>query len=133
MLTFDKIDHLHLHVSKREVAEQWYLEYLGFSRIVELEHWADEGPLTLSNNGIHLALFENRKPQKATIAFSVSSNNFIAWKNHLKSKGILIKLMDHQLSWSMYFSDPDGNPFEITSYQYQELTKELNQSTLLKT
>ena len=25
---------------------------------------------------------------------------------------------DHGLSWSLYFADPDGNPWEITSYQH---------------
>ena len=25
---------------------------------------------------------------------------------------------DHQVSWSLYFADPDGNPWEITTYQH---------------
>ena len=28
---------------------------------------------------------------------------------------------DHQVSWSLYFADPHGNPFEITSYDYATL------------
>jgi catechol-2,3-dioxygenase len=28
-------------------------------------------------------------------------------------------LEDHDLSVSLYFHDPDGNPFEITTYEYQ--------------
>jgi catechol-2,3-dioxygenase len=26
---------------------------------------------------------------------------------------------DHALALSMYFSDPDGNPFEITTYEHE--------------
>ena len=25
------------------------------------------------------------------------------------------------VSWSLYFSDPDGNPYEITSYEYPDI------------
>jgi sugar lactone lactonase YvrE len=35
------------------------------------------------------------------------------------------RLEDHQVSWSLYFSDPDGNPYEITSYEYGELPAQL--------
>ena len=32
---------------------------------------------------------------------------------------------DHEVSWSLYFSDPDGNPYEITCYEYAELASAL--------
>jgi catechol-2,3-dioxygenase len=36
------------------------------------------------------------------------------------------EVKDHQVSWSLYFSDPDGNPYEITSYTYDQLGAQLH-------
>ena len=119
----DRIDHIHVYVADREVSEPWYGEVLGLSRVPELEPWAaDGGPLTIANEAgtIHLALFE-RKPQatRSTVAFGVTAPAFIAWRQHLVAAlDEPPKVEDHQLAWSLYFSDPDGNPFEITTFEY---------------
>lgn len=118
MLSFDRIDHFHLYVSDREKAEHWYRENLGFTRVEALEQWVADGPLTIANGDIHLALFTNKPPQKAAIAFGVGAR-----QQHLAEKNIKTLVMDHQLSRSMYFSDPDGNPFEITCFEYQSLSE----------
>ena len=121
--SLDRVDHVHVYVTDREVSEQWYAEVLGLSRMPELESWAaDGGPLTVANESgtVHLALFE-RKPQacRSTIAFGVTALEFIAWRKHLcATLEIPPTTEDHQLSWSLYFSDPDGNPYEITTYEY---------------
>ena len=31
---------------------------------------------------------------------------------------IHVYAQDHELYMSLYFSDPDGNPYEITTYEY---------------
>jgi catechol-2,3-dioxygenase len=124
------IDHIHVYVVDRARAEVWYREVLGLSRVKALEFWApDAGPLTLGNAGgtIHLALFE-RPAQvcRSTIAFAASAVEFLAWKTHLSEiLGKPISVSDHSLSWSLYFSDPDGNPYEITSYDYATLAAQL--------
>lgn len=118
-------DHIHVMVSDRPAAEAWYARVLGLKRVPELAVWAaDGGPLTLgdASNQIHLALFE-RPPQacRSTIALRVSAQAFVAWQAHLEAElGMPPELEDHDLSWSLYFSDPDGNPFEITTYEYKE-------------
>ena len=33
----------------------------------------------------------------------------------------LSEIADHELSWSFYFLDPDGNRFELTCYDYAEV------------
>ena len=33
-----------------------------------------------------------------------------------------IELVDHSSQFSIYFDDPDGNPYEITSYDYEMLS-----------
>ena len=118
------IDHVHVSVKNRYQAEQWYKDVLGFSRVAEFETWATEtGPLTIGNvqGNIHLALFESENVQNTVIAFSVTAENFFAWIEHLKDNGITTNIIDHDLSWSIYFRDPDGNPFEITTYEYAEV------------
>jgi len=115
------IDHVHVSVKNRNLAEQWYKDILGFERVAEFEEWASaKGPLTIGNaqGNIHLALFESEAIQNTVIAFSVTAENFFAWIEHLKDKDMQVKIIDHNLSWSIYFRDPDGNPFEITTYEY---------------
>lgn len=120
------IDHIHVYVQDRAAAEVWYSQVLGFARVVQFESWAaNGGPLTICNSSgsIHLALFEQvRKECRSTIAFLANASEFLVWQSHLASAlGHQVTAVDHSMSWSLYFSDPDGNPYEITSYDYAEL------------
>ena len=126
---FQRVDHIHVYVADRAAAEAWYASVLGFARIPELELWAADGPLTLTDASgtVHLALFE-RGPAKShsTIALAASAREFLAWRSHLSAVlGRPIEAEDHQVSWSLYFTDPDGNPYEITSYEYADLASAL--------
>ena len=131
MPELDTIDHVHVYATHRSNAEVWYRRVFGFSRVPELEHWASsDGPLFLSNlsRTVSIALFE-AAPQasRATIGFRVDGENFLKWRGHLKA--LLespIQVVDHGLSWSMYFTDLDANPFEITSYDYNCLKSKLH-------
>jgi catechol-2,3-dioxygenase len=128
----ERIDHIHIHVSNRVIAEAWYARVLGLRRLPEFEFWAvDGGPLTLSNasGSIHLALFERpRQACHSTIALAVTANEFVAWQDHLaKVLQQPVELADHDASWSLYFADPDGNPFEITCYDHAILASRLAQ------
>ena len=118
-------------MSDRFAAENWYGETLGFKRVLHLESWAaGGGPLTLADESgnTHLALFEKlRKECRSTIALGCSGAEFLAWQVHLQSElGREIEAVDHELSWSLYFEDPDANPFEITSYEYRQLSASLH-------
>jgi catechol-2,3-dioxygenase len=123
---FQRIDHIHVYVADRDAAEAWYASVLGFARIPELAFWAsDGGPLTLTDPSgtVHLALFE-REPQKcrSVIALAASAEELVAWQTHLTGAlGRPVDAVDHEVSWSLYFADPDGNPYEITSYEYADL------------
>ncbi len=125
----DRVDHIHVYVTDRAAAEKWYAEVLDFKRAPELEFWApDGGPLTIGNPSgtVHLALFERPSaPCRSVIAFGVTATEFLAWRAHLA--GVLqetIKVFDHEMTWSLYFTDPDGNPYEITTDQYAALAGE---------
>ena len=130
--TLERVDHVHVFVSDRAASEQWYAKVMGLRRVKELEFWAaDGGPLTIANPSgtIHLALFERPADRcRSTIALVADAAQCAEWRAHLsESLARPIDPVDHQLSWSLYFSDPDGNPFEITSYDYAALASKLTE------
>ena len=130
MPTLKSIDHIHVFVANLNAAMTWYKETLGLIPMAELEFWAkDGGPLMISDRGkrVHIALFESAPVKcRSTIALGVGAAEFMAWKHHLGEKfGRKLRHENHAISWSLYFNDPDENPYEITSYEYEELSKML--------
>jgi catechol 2,3-dioxygenase-like lactoylglutathione lyase family enzyme len=124
------IDHVHVTVADRTSAERWYEKALGLTRVKALEFWAPGGgPLTIQNREgtVHLALFEGIPAKHPnTVAFGVDAKAFIRWRRHLSDVlGKQLQPEDHTVSWSLYFTDPDGNRFEITSYGYEAIESEL--------
>ena len=66
---------------------------------------------------------------RSTIAFAAGAAEFLAWRTHLAAVlGWPVAAVDHQVSWSMYFADPDANPFEITSDAYAALASLLGKA-----
>lgn len=122
------IDHVHIYVSDRSAAHHWYQQVLGFRVMEQYLLWAaDGGPLMLEDPAgrVHLALFESDKGPASTIAFGASGVEFLRWKTHLEECGEGLTVSDHDLSWSLYFSDPDGNRHEITTYDYDAVKEQL--------
>ena len=52
------------------------------------------------------------------MAWLTDKAGFEAAKKHLESRRIQFGEQGHGTSRSIYFSDPDGNPLEITFYTY---------------
>jgi catechol 2,3-dioxygenase-like lactoylglutathione lyase family enzyme len=116
------VDHVHVLVRNRAAAVDWYRDVMGLTPVPELAVWqADGGPLTLADAGghVHIALFE-RPPtadNKAVVALGTDAAGFVQWRDHLtRLLGKAPAFVDHDLSLSLYFRDPDGNPYEITTY-----------------
>ena len=122
------VDHVHVYVADRPAAEAWYKNVLGLERVQKFEFWAEGGgPLMVENRSgtIRLALFERpAQPCRSVIAFRVGASQYMAWKSRLEAelKGQVTE-QDHVASRSLYFADPDGNPYEITTYQIAEMTR----------
>ena len=117
------IDHIHIFVTDRQEALKWYENVLGLKPKRNLLFWAKTGPLTIGNEegSVHIALFEGETNEnRSVIAFNTDGEEFINW--HKKINDLVegnIELEDHSVSFSIYFQDPYGNPYEITSYDYE--------------
>ena len=126
---FTGIDHVHVYVTDHKASEKWYRDVLGFTRVEALAFWAvDGGPLTLENpeHNVHLALFERPdNTGSSTAAFGTSGDQFLNWKSYLESKGLELRINDHTAAFSMYFSDPDNNKYEITTYEHEQVRAKL--------
>jgi catechol-2,3-dioxygenase len=120
------VDHIHVYVTNRSAVEAWYKRVLGLTRVQKFDLWASDGPQMLAapSAKFKIALFERPAENcRSTIAFDVSAKDFVAWRAHLAAElDHTPQLDDHELSWSIYFHDPEGNPYEITTYEYDEAT-----------
>lgn len=130
------IDHVETIVSSHEAAAAWYERVLGLEIQSEYEQWAtDGGPLILSGDGggTKLALFEGTPARDRAdeptgfqrVAFGVDGNAFERFLERLPELELTdgngepvraADVVDHDLSHSIYFTDLDGNPLEVTTY-----------------
>lgn len=131
----ERIDHVHVEVSDRDVAAQWYANVLGLVRCNKLAVWAEhpQGPLILETpDGLPvLSLFaREKKPalRDATIAFRVSAKDFLEFMDRIEHMELIridgadltrADVVDHGMAWSLYFVDPWDNRFEITTYEHR--------------
>jgi catechol 2,3-dioxygenase-like lactoylglutathione lyase family enzyme len=130
------IDHVELFVPDLYEAAAWYRSTLGLEIVQEFEFWAEDsdGPLMISPagdpQGTKLALFRG-KPQGTgapigfrRVAFSVDGPGFVRLVDRL---GVAHSgPIDHGLSFSIYFADPWGNRFEVTTYEHEFVRAKLN-------
>jgi len=137
-----RIDHVHLEVSDRQEAADWYEDVLGLKRFQTLKSWADDpmGPLILAcGDGFPaLSLFAREfkdTSRDTTIAFRVSGDDFVKFcgrletlklKNEAQKTVTNIDVVDHDFSWSLYFLDPYENRIEVTTYDYDLVAGKLD-------
>ena len=132
----NQIDHVEVEVPDRRAAAQWYHAVLGFEICPEYESWAEHkrGPLMISSDGgnTSLALFEGQPQGTARpigirrIAFRIGGDDFLKLVEQLDalegSDAVQrSEIIDHGKSFSVYFSDPYGNPLEVTTYDYEKV------------
>lgn len=134
-----RIDHVELFVPDRYEAADWYREALGLEIVRDFEHWAVEGgPLMISGDGGNtmLALFEGEpRGSRETaghhrVAFRVDGQDFLRFVEGLGRTPVFDeqgretssgRLVDHDRAYSLYFCDPYGNRYEVTTYDHDEI------------
>ena len=130
----EDIDHIEMFVSDREKAAKWYEEIFGLKPIKELEMWSKIGPLFIGNKdrSVTLAIMNGKKDFDGSInrmAFRTTGEKFIDFLNRVDEMGLFFlkekvtkeQVVDHDLSYSIYFDDPDGNKLELTCYDHEYL------------
>jgi catechol 2,3-dioxygenase-like lactoylglutathione lyase family enzyme len=133
------IDHVELFVPDRYEAAAWYQRVFGLEIIKQFEYWAHAdgtGPLMISSDdgATKLALFEGDPIGKADpagflrVAFRVTGPGFLDFLSRVESLDLMdhrgervtvAHAVDHDGSYSIYFDDPYGNRFEITTYEVE--------------
>jgi catechol 2,3-dioxygenase-like lactoylglutathione lyase family enzyme len=137
-----QIDHVELFVPDRYEAAQWYEQVLGLEVCREYQQWADEGgPLHISSDGgkTKLALFEGQlsgsreTADYRRVGFRVGGTEFIEFITRIEDLPVTDvgreedrdDIVDHDLAFSIYFQDPYGNCFEVTTYDYETVATAL--------
>ena len=136
-----QIDHVHVYVADRRAAAEWYRSVLGLEVCHDIESDDDGGPLVVSSDGGNtgLALFKQRPGEAAvrtptTVAFRVGGSGFLEFLGRLASLKVEGEdgrtlapsdVVDHDYCYSLYFNDPDGNPYELTTYDYDDVRARL--------
>lgn len=123
MFILQHLDHVAIKVSNLARSVQWYCDILGMKH--EFQGLWGGVPVMLSLGPTWLALFpaaaDGATPPLPAIrvdhvALRADRPNFEAARRELPAKGIPIVFQDHEISHSIYFSDPDGHRLEITTY-----------------
>jgi catechol 2,3-dioxygenase-like lactoylglutathione lyase family enzyme len=120
------IDHIALSVRDVERSAKWYVDVLGFEP--RLTGMWNGIPTFIGKGTTALALFPprardsgatpDRRPFRMLhFAMRADRSNFLAAQHELKQRGIDFEFQDHEISHSIYFSDPDGHELEITTYE----------------
>ena len=136
-MDLEGIDHVALSVPDVERAAQWYIDVLGFVR--RFPGMWDGIPVFIGKGTTSIALFPAQSNTTASsaeaaaarstserggvrmlhLAFRANRKNFLAAREELKQRGIKFEFQDHEISHSIYFSDPDGHKLEITTYDLE--------------
>jgi len=138
------VDHVELFVTDWDDATAWYERVLGLTPDESLVEWSETGtgPLMLAvDDTTKLALFERGTATRGEgvsprrVAFGTDAAGFLSFLDRLETLELTNRdgdpvsaddVVDHGLSYSLYFTDPDGNLLELTTNDYAAVAAELD-------
>jgi len=118
------LGHVVLKVTDLDRSEQFYSGVLGMSVCARFDERGMKGTFFTLGNHHDLAVFEvsgEDAPggKQATgldhLAFCIgtSLDELVEARDHLQAAGISLNPVDHEVTKSLYFDDPDGNNVEL--------------------
>ena len=137
------VDHVELYVTDWDDAAAWYGRVLGLAPDASFAEWREtgSGPLMLAvDDTTKLALFERESATRGEdasphrVAFGTDAAGFLSFLDRLEALDLTDRdsepvgpadVVDHDLSFSIYFADPDGNALELTTNEYDAVATRL--------
>ena len=125
------IDHVAVNVSNLERSLKFYTEVLGL-KLTEREQQKPGSEHFLDCGGSLVGLIQGETSGDKHFfadgglganhfSFRVPTKDFDAAVASLKERGVPVKFFKkREKSWSVYFSDPDGNKLEITAWPKED-------------
>lgn len=121
-MRLEQIDHIALRCASPEATKAWYVNTLGFEHVFPGQ-WGGI-PIFLRLGSTFIALFPQKSGAPASVPVRVSHlalraatyADFEFAQQELQALGVEFGFQDHEVSHSIYFSDPDGFQLEITTY-----------------
>lgn len=134
MVEISALDHVHLYVANPDAAAEWYGRVLGL-QVLPSSRRLNGGKYMATPLGQYCAtIFRGAPPSDGdhTTAFRVTGRVFTAFGEHLPHEDVVgrsgtllhaSEAADHDLAFSYYFQDPDGNHLELTTYDHVPVSK----------
>ena len=120
-----RLDHVSLNVTDRPRSIRWYRDVLGLEQ--QGDPVQDDWPVFMGEFGACLGLFQaqtgpaERARESAGlrhVAFMLAGTEELERAQaRLREQRVEYTFEDHGNAHSVYFSDPDGNVIELTTYE----------------
>lgn len=121
-MKIQSLGHVVLRVRDLERSKKFYSDVLGLPLVADYEERAmafyslgDHHDFAIAALGADAPVADKKAAGLAHVAFKVGEDfeNLKEAKAHLEANGITVRAVDHEVTQSLYFDDPDGNTLEV--------------------
>jgi len=134
LVEISALDHVHLYVADPDAAAAWYGRVLGLQVLPSSKRLSGGNYMATPRGQYCATIFTGKPPSDGdhTTAFRVPGRLFIAFGDQLPNPDVAGRsgrplgpdeAADHDLAFSYYFQDPDGNHLELTTYDHDPVRR----------